>query len=66
MDVMDVVQTVDEMKGTFDILFTGEDSPRRLVIDGRVTDTWARILYLYTPDGTIYNFSNVISIRKVR
>ena len=65
MDVADVMQTLDEPKGTFDVVFVGEDGPRRLVIDGKVQDTWARILYLYGPDGTIYNFSNVISIKKV-
>lgn len=65
MDIEDVVQTTQDMKGTFDILFVGEEETRRLVLDGAIYKTDAAILYLYTSDGTIYNYSNVISFKKI-
>lgn len=56
---------IDDMEGTFDILFIGEPEPKRLVITDGVMNSYGKWMYLMGIDGTVYNYSTVISVKQI-
>lgn len=63
--VEEVIDTMSKMEGTFDIWFVGEFEPKRLILQGAIRRSDGSILYLIGLDKVTYNYSNVISTRKI-
>lgn len=55
-----------ELPDTFDVVFVGNEKNVRIKITGMVQDPYGHILWLVGSDGSIYNWDNIIRIRKVR
>lgn len=51
--------------GAYDVEFVGSPLVRRIDVQYAMYNGDAHILYLVAPDGTIYNWSTVIKIKKV-
>lgn len=51
--------------GEFDIEFIGDFVPRRIHIRGPIVDYQGHNLYLLGEDETIYNWTTIISIKKI-
>lgn len=56
----------DEMCGVNDILFSGQTEFKQVTITSIVQDSYGKILYLTGPDKVLYNWKNIISMRKMR
>ncbi len=55
-----------EFKGIFNIIFVGTDTAtQNVVIKGTVRDPQGHFLYLIGENDTIYNWDNIILMRKV-
>jgi hypothetical protein len=55
-----------ELPGVFDILFTGREEYFKAKIKDAIVDAYGHTLYLVGPDGTVYNWSNVVIIKPAR
>lgn len=55
-----------EMYGFFNILFTGQKEYARVKIINSVQDAYGHYIYLVGPDDTIYNWSNIVIMRKAK
>jgi hypothetical protein len=55
-----------ELPGTFDILFTGKETYVKIKINNMIQDTRGHILYLVGSDEAIYNWNNIVIMRKAR
>ncbi len=54
---------MDEIKGVFDVEFTTGET-RNIDIKVNITNPNAIPLYLIDSDGRLYNWGNIVSIRK--
>lgn len=55
-----------ELPGTFDIMFVGKESYVKIKINMMVQDSRGHIIYLVGVDEAIYNWSNIVVMRKAR
>lgn len=56
---------MDEFEGVFEVLFVGQGKYIEVTILGAIRDAYAHILYLRGLNGTIYNWSCVVIMKKV-
>ena len=55
-----------EFRGTFNILFAGRTEYTQVTILNSVVDSYGHVLYLVGPDNVIYNWTNILIMRKVK
>lgn len=55
-----------ELPGTFHILFVGKENSIRVKINSMMQDSRGHILYLVGSDEAIYNWANIVIMRKAR
>lgn len=56
---------MEDFKGLYDIEFVGSSTNRRIPLDGATFDMHGRPVYLSGRDKRTYNWSTIISVRKV-
>lgn len=55
----------EELYGTFEAEFVGSRKTREIEVVNFVLDGNNNVLYLKGPDGTIYNWSTIIRLKKL-
>lgn len=52
--------------GHFEMEFVGDSTPRNVEVRNFVVNGPGDILYLTGPDGTIYNWSTIIRLKRIK